>query len=196
MKYLGRVVGLLLIAIVGLSFFNDSYQPVVDSRQSVADSSWVCLPCGSACDNTIYDKPGICSHCNMKLVKKETIKFKSIDPGDICSFIDAKGKENVLLLDVRTAREFNGEANDKFGRLKNAINIPVQELEKRMDELKQYKNREIIVYCSHSHRSPQASYLLNQNGFTKVTNMNYGMSEWKNKVSPNGCSNKIYVNQQ
>jgi rhodanese-related sulfurtransferase len=101
----------------------------------------------------------------------------------------------VLLLDVRTPEEFNGTAPDKFGKLSGAINIPVQELEKRTVELSKYKNKEILVYCSHSHRSPQASYILMQNGFTKVTNMQLGMSEWKNKVQDNKCNNSLYVAQ-
>jgi len=38
------------------------------------------------------------------------------------------------------------------------------------------KKKEIIVYCSHAHRSAQASYLLTQNGFHKVINMSGGVS--------------------
>jgi len=81
-----------------------------------------------------------------------------------------------MLLDVRTKEEFEGQANPDFGTLKNAINIPIQILENKLGDIKKYKNREIIVYCSHSHRSPQASYLLTQNGFTHVINMSGGMS--------------------
>lgn len=99
------------------------------------------------------------------------------------------------MLDVRTEKEFKGDAEVDYGCLDGAINIPVQELESRIAELSKYKNQEIIVYCSHSHRSPQASYLLNQLGFNKVTNMKYGMSEWKTKVTPKKCSNKLFVNQ-
>jgi len=55
----------------------------------------------------------------------------------------------------------------------------VQELEKDISTLAPYKDREIIVYCSHSHRSPRASYILTQNGFSNVTNMAGGMSVMK-----------------
>jgi len=160
-----------------------------------ADTQYVCTPCGGDCDKTAYKKPGTCPHCMMQLVDKASVKFNSIAPDAICSFIKDIGKNNVVLLDVRTPEEFNGTAPDKFGRLAGAINIPVQQLEKRMGELNKYKNKEIIVYCSHSHRSPRASYMLMQNGFTKVTNMEFGMSEWKNKVKPGDCSNKLYVKQ-
>ena len=83
---------------------------------------------------------------------------------------------NVVLLDVRTKEEFEGKADPNYGTLKNAINVPVQELEENISKLAPYKEKEIIVYCSHSHRSPQACYILTQNGFSNVTNMAGGMS--------------------
>ena len=152
---------------------------------------YTCLPCGSSCDSAVFDKPGTCSHCNMKLVDKSTIVHKNIEPGKMCSL----NERNVVFLDVRTPAEFNGSAKDKFGAIKNAINIPVQELETRINELEKYKDKEIVVYCSHSHRSPRASYMLTQNGFKKVTNMVGGMSVWKERVTKNDCNERLYQQQ-
>jgi rhodanese-related sulfurtransferase len=81
-----------------------------------------------------------------------------------------------VLLDVRTKEEFQGMSEPNFGTLKNAINIPIGEVQNRIGELQKLKNQEILVFCSHSHRSPQVSYLLTQNGFSKIRNMNGGMS--------------------
>lgn len=117
----------------------------------------------------------------MELVKASTISFKHTDPASICSYI--KSHPNTILLDVRTKNEFLGNAEPNFGTLKNAINIPIQELNDRMAELKAYKNKDILVYCSHSHRSPQAAYLLTQNGFAHIINMDGGMSQ----VTASGC---------
>jgi rhodanese-related sulfurtransferase len=64
-----------------------------------------------------------------------------------------------------------------------------------MGELAKYKNKEIIVYCSHSHRSPGASYMLSQNGFKKVTNMQGGMSVWKVKVKDEVCNQNLFISQ-
>lgn len=133
-----------------------------------------CMPCGSECDKLELTTAGTCAHCQMSLVKKSTIKFKSIPAFDICDYI--KKNPSVVLLDVRTREEFAGKADPNFGSLPEAINIPIQELEQRLGEIKHLRNKEIIVYCSHSRRSPRASYLLNQNGFKKVTNMEGGMS--------------------
>ncbi len=48
------------------------------------------------------------------------------------------------------------------------------------NELSKYKKSEVIVYCSHSHRSPRASYILGTHGFTNVKNMSGGVSTFLN----------------
>lgn len=152
---------------------------------------YVCTPCGSDCDKAVYDKPGTCSHCNMKFVDKSTIVHKEIQPDKMCSL----NEKEVIFLDVRTPAEFNGTATQKFGAIKNAVNIPIQELETRVNELEKYKDKEIVVYCSHSRRSPRASYILTQNGFKKVTNMLGGMSVWKEFVTQNDCNERLFKTQ-
>ncbi len=132
------------------------------------------MPCGSDCDKQVYDKPRSCPHCNMKLVDRKTIRFGSIKSTEICDYI--RKHPSVVLLDVRTKEEFEGKADPNYGTLKNAININVEELESKLSSISNLKKKEIIVFCSHSHRSPRASYILNQNGFIKVKNMEGGMS--------------------
>ncbi|HTY40840.1 MAG TPA: DJ-1/PfpI family protein [Thermoanaerobaculia bacterium] len=34
-------------------------------------AGWVCAPCDMACDQTVYDEPGTCPKCGLKLVRKE-----------------------------------------------------------------------------------------------------------------------------
>lgn len=161
--------------------------------KKVTAEVFVCTPCGYDCDKEEFSAPGICKHCNMKLVKKGTIVFGTVKPADICSFI--KKHPKTVLLDVRTREEFAGTAPENFGRLKNAINIPIQELEKRINELKKFKNTTILVYCSHSHRSPQSSYILNQLGFSNVFNLSGGMSVWQNEVAKENCSQNYYTRE-
>jgi rhodanese-related sulfurtransferase len=163
--------------------------------KSNRQEDYVCTPCGSDCDGEVHKGPGTCSHCHMALVKKSTITQKNIEPGDLCAFIAKQGSEDVLLLDVRTVAEFEGKDDAKFGRLANAVNIPIQDLDKRMGELNKWKGRPIVVYCSHSHRSPRASYMLSQNGFQNVTNMLGGMSTWKTSVKDNDCNQKLFISQ-
>jgi rhodanese-related sulfurtransferase len=168
-----------------------SYNPKATINNTVTDTIYTCIPCGSSCDTATYKSPGMCNHCHMQLVDKKTITHKTIQPQQLCNI----NSGNVIFLDVRTPEEFNGTAPEKFGAVKNAINIPVQELQKRMQEIEADKNKPIIVYCSHSHRSPRASYMLTQAGFTNITNMAGGMSVWKEQVKDANCNTKLYITQ-
>ncbi|OJJ21860.1 hypothetical protein BKI52_12000 [marine bacterium AO1-C] len=110
-------------------------------------------------------------------------------PNQVCDRVSSNPQ--VILLDVRTKGEFEGTRGGKYGRLKNAINIPVQDLIARIGELSPYKDREIIVICSHSRRSPRASFMLNQRGFKHVKNMLWGMSQWQQKANKS-CGKKLW----
>jgi rhodanese-related sulfurtransferase/DNA-directed RNA polymerase subunit RPC12/RpoP len=164
---------LLITCVIVLFTENASAQTAKQTSSRDLDQ-YVCMPCGNDCDKIEYSEQGECTHCKMALVKKSTVVFKTISPSVLCSYIAQH--PDVVLLDVRTKSEFEGKAKPDYGTLKNAINIPIQELKNRLQELESFKNKEIIVYCSRSHRSPQASYLLTQQGFSNVTNMSGGMS--------------------
>lgn len=135
---------------------------------------YACTPCGHDCDHDEYTAPGKCPHCGMPLVKKSTIVFKTISPEEICDYLQQH--PDVVLLDVRTKEEFEGKTTPVYGKLRNAINIPIKELPDRLKSMSPMKDKEIIVYCSKSIRSPQAAYLLTENGFTNITNMSGGIS--------------------
>ena len=64
-------------------------------------------------------------------------------------------QEDVLFLDVRTSQEFKYE-----GSIKNALLIPVNDLEKKITMLEAYKSKNIIVYCRSGRRSKMATELL------------------------------------
>ena len=110
---------------------------------------------------------------------ESTIRFKNLDFLQLCNRL--KANPNIVLLDVRSPQEFNNTVAERgsFGKFKNAININVTELEQRVAELARYKNREVIVYCSHSHRSPEAAPFLSTHGFTNVSNVLGGVSVFK-----------------
>ncbi len=79
---------------------------------------------------------------------------------------------NLIILDVREQSEYD------INHICNATLIPVSELESRIDELELYNNTEIIVYCGTGVRSTTASQILIDNGFTKIYNMEGGITEW------------------
>lgn len=176
---------IIVLRVMSLSFLvcimtSRLYSQTSRTKENKKSWTYQCLPCGYDCDKATYDEPGECTSCHMLLVNASSVTFQSIDPSNICNYI--KNHPAVILLDVRTKEEFEGRANPDFGTLKNAINIPVQELESRLSSISNFKNKEIVVYCSHSHRSPRASYILTQNGFTNVTNMSGGISVLKDNA--------------
>jgi phage shock protein E len=78
--------------------------------------------------------------------------------------------QHAMVLDVRTDDEFNAR------HLDGAVNIPVEDLEKRIAELTD-KKRPIIVYCKSGGRSAKAAQLLTKAGFTQVHDLG-GIGNW------------------
>jgi len=65
-----------------------------------------------------------------------------------------------------------------MGHLENSILIPVQELQSRINELRAYKNNNILIYCATGNRSTVASKILIDSGFMKISNLKNGIAEW------------------
>lgn len=70
--------------------------------------------------------------------------------------------KNRIVVDVRTVEEFN------TGAIDGAINIPLNELESRLDEVRNFD--EIVVYCASGARSTQAKMILDNAGHKNVIN--------------------------
>jgi len=68
-----------------------------------------------------------------------------------------------VIIDVRTPQEFVG------GAFPGAINIPLDDLQKRINELGS-KSREITLYCASGARSAYGQRVLQQMGFTNTKN--------------------------
>lgn len=86
---------------------------------------------------------------------------------------EMKNDPDLVILDVRTPQELVGE----HGKIEGVINIPVQELGKRISELNQYKDKNIAVICRSGNRSVMATKILLQHGF-KAKNVMGGMKAY------------------
>lgn len=84
----------------------------------------------------------------------------------------------AVIIDVRSDREW-----DK-SRIPGAIHIPLSELKDRMDELKSFGNKQLIMQCAVGGRSSKAVEILQQAGFTDVSNMNGGLIAWQKANLP------------
>ncbi len=80
--------------------------------------------------------------------------------------IDGLDRASSLLIDVRTPAEFEA------GHIPGAVNIPVDEIRRRLAEIP--KDKEIIIYCRVGLRGYLAYRILVQNGFPKVRNLSGG----------------------
>ncbi len=80
-------------------------------------------------------------------------------------------QEKTLVIDVRDTEKYNN------GHLENAINIPFDEFESRIDELKGYDEQNIVLICNTGNKSGKAGQILVDNGFKKVYNAEDGMDE-------------------
>lgn len=77
----------------------------------------------------------------------------------------------IVVLDVREAAEF------AFRHIRNALSIPLGELDERMAELN--KEDEIYVICRTGTRSDLAAHKLSANGYAGIINVVPGMSGWR-----------------
>jgi rhodanese-related sulfurtransferase len=89
---------------------------------------------------------------------------------DVTTANDLRGRDDVILLDVREDYEFNN------GHVPGAAWIPLGELPNRLDELP--KDKTIVAVCRSGNRSGQATELLRQQGFD-AHNMQGGMLAWQ-----------------
>lgn len=96
--------------------------------------------------------------------------MKEITPTDLKARIAAG--ENLILLDVRQPEE-HAEVH-----IPNSILIPLGELEERIDELEEFRDKELIIYCRSGNRSGQACMFLNMMGFENTVNLRGGMLSW------------------
>ena len=93
-----------------------------------------------------------------------------------CTALELKEKlaagEDFLLLDVRTPEEFG------IVRLEPAKLVPLHDLAARLDDLAEWRGREVVCLCHHGIRSAQACAFLKSKGFTNVRNMTGGIDAY------------------
>ncbi|MBC7414973.1 MAG: rhodanese-like domain-containing protein [Herminiimonas sp.] len=84
----------------------------------------------------------------------------------------------TLLLDVRDPAEFAA------GHMRDARNIPLKELSKRIAELDKFKARTVIVVCSSGMQSSRATGVLRTAGFSSVVSLSGGLNAWQAQGLP------------
>lgn len=108
----------------------------------------------------------------LKILRKICNKnnYREIQEGDILfSELKAKYNSGAILLDVRSPQEYSE------GHLEGAILIPDYEFNIRKNEIQQYKDDTIIVYCKSGNRSRRIYQILKKMGYKDVYNLYGGL---------------------
>jgi rhodanese-related sulfurtransferase len=100
---------------------------------------------------------------------------QSVSPQQL---VDMVNRENAVVLDIRERKEYQS------GHIVDALNIPYSALDGRLDELKKYRGRPIVVICKMGQTAGAAGTLLRKQGFENVSRLTGGMAEWRNQNLP------------
>jgi rhodanese-related sulfurtransferase len=84
----------------------------------------------------------------------------------------------TIVLDVRDPAAFAA------GHLRDAKNIPLKELPKRIGELDKFKSKNVIVVCQSGMQSAKATTQLKKAGFNEVVSLNGGLAAWQAQGLP------------
>lgn len=84
--------------------------------------------------------------------------------------------KDILILDVRTPEEV------AEGKLPGAINIPLNKLSTEVDEILDYQDKDVLVYCRAGHRSVTACMMLEHVGFDRLYNLDCGIIGYTGEI--------------
>src|SRR5262245_35607502 len=85
---------------------------------------------------------------------------------------------SLVVLDVRTGAEY------AEGHIPGAINIPHDELAKRLGELADARDSDVVVYCKAGPRATEAIGVLEKQGFKRVYHLTGDYTRWSEEKRP------------
>ncbi|HYA37454.1 MAG TPA: VTT domain-containing protein [Candidatus Methylomirabilis sp.] len=83
--------------------------------------------------------------------------------------------DDVAVLDVRPAKDYTGE----LGHIPGSLNIPLEELPKRLSELEVHRHTPLAVICGTNRMSGNAISVLRNAGFEQALLVDDGMTGWQ-----------------
>ena len=107
-------------------------------------------------------------------------KKPMISVNELKAMLDAG--EDIVIIDVRTAEDFAG----KLGHIKQAINLPLEEISDSLSKLDGGLEKTIALVCTSDRRSEKAAQSLTTHGFADVHVVKGGMKAWNANGYPLG----------
>ena len=100
---------------------------------------------------------------------------KSVGPQQAVMLIN---RSDAVVVDVRDKKDFDS------GHIVDARNIPLTKLDQRIAELEKFKDKPIVVVCKMGQQSSEACNKLKTAGYSQVTKLGGGITEWKAQSLP------------
>jgi rhodanese-related sulfurtransferase len=92
--------------------------------------------------------------------------------------VQCMNREKGVVIDVCSADEF------VQGHIKGAVNVPLDELETRLDKAVKNKSVPVIMVCAAGARSKRAQAVAQKLGYEKVHSLQGGLKAWKEANLP------------
>lgn len=104
----------------------------------------------------------------------ETSNIETITPAELSQRL--KEPNPPIILDVRTRDEYSS------GHIDTALNLPHDELERRLGEIPGNKVSEIVVYCRSGKRALIAEKILVEKGYTNIKDLAGHWQGWSDQT--------------
>ena len=92
--------------------------------------------------------------------------------------VQCMNREKGVVVDVCGADEY------AQGHIKGAVNVPLDELEARLDKAVKNKSTPVIMVCAAGARSARAQAIAKKLGYEKVHSLHGGLKAWKEANLP------------
>jgi rhodanese-related sulfurtransferase len=92
--------------------------------------------------------------------------------------VQCMNREKGVVIDVCSADEF------AQSHIKGAVNVPLDELEARLDKAVKNKSTPVIMVCAAGARSKRAQAVAQKLGYEKVHSLHGGLKAWKEANLP------------
>lgn len=92
--------------------------------------------------------------------------------------VQCMNREKGVVIDVCSATEF------AESHIKGALNVPLDELEARLDKAVKNKSTPLILVCAAGARSKRAQAMAQKLGYEKVHSLHGGLKAWKDANLP------------
>ena len=102
--------------------------------------------------------------------------MKSVTASELAGLL--KLPDAPRLLDVREPEEF------EIASLPGARLVPLGQIPASIEQIADWKNEAVVVYCHHGIRSMHAINFLTHAGFMNLANLSGGIDAWSREVDP------------